>query len=242
MNDTHWHDIYYSLCLTGRLPVLKWLNTVNRASNSAYIALYFRIACERGHCDIAEWILAAFPDATYVILEDVNNLFLMVCYNHHIQVAQWLFANYISLPSSIMLIPVLRSACLHGQLELAKWIKNISPDLPPSILNTSLVYRACMDNRIDIAQWILRQNPAISIDDTYNSVFKCCHVNVARWLADVRKDAYAISSTGERIIYSMATRNWKRREVAFRLSTLRTSPHILNRLPADVSRYIITFI
>lgn len=77
------------LCESNNLVILKWLCTIFKINLSFENELPFRICCERGHFEMAKFLLKIKPDINVAALD--NYAFILATKKRHYDVALWLY-------------------------------------------------------------------------------------------------------------------------------------------------------
>jgi cytoskeletal protein CcmA (bactofilin family) len=130
----------FCMCASfGRLYVLKWL-VKNGSAYSYYHALYN--SCEKGHIDIATWIIEWCDGGKSVISINVNEFLLVSSRNGQLECAKLCVEN-----GANNFDDALYYACRNGQLECAKFcVENGANNF-----NDALNY-ACIDGQLECAK------------------------------------------------------------------------------------------
>lgn len=102
-------------CRRGDLETLKKLWTVDEL---VYHFSAFEIACERGHLDIAQWLLTLSPVNVHARDEVA---FRVACEHGHLEIAKWLLTLG---PVNVHALDnyAFRFACFRSHFETAKWL------------------------------------------------------------------------------------------------------------------------
>ena len=93
---------------------------------SEYDELPFRLACENGHLEFAQWLLSVEPNINISIYECA---FYCTCGNGHLEVAQWLLSLKPNINISSNSNYAFRYACEYGHLKVEQWLQSLKPYL-----------------------------------------------------------------------------------------------------------------
>jgi hypothetical protein len=95
----------------------------------------FRHACEKGHLELAKWLLQISKEREKDIDISIHNElnFHQACNNGHLEVAQWLFQvskeRGQEINISVYNEMPFRRACREGRLDIAQWLQSLKPYL-----------------------------------------------------------------------------------------------------------------
>jgi hypothetical protein len=157
----------------------------------------FHRACERGDIEVAKQEL--LKDFT---LDNIGSAFERVCFEGHLEFAQWILDLSTNKSATIGSEPFVR-ACRNRQLHVAEWLVSLKPflfevrqlpsgKLKPIIKDHHLAFRcACIVGDFEAAQWLLAQKPRMPISKMeFDEIFAIAcingHLEIAQWLLLVR--------------------------------------------------------
>ena len=255
----------FSACCGGYLQLAQWIcqgTNISEMSNYSQQGL-FEMAC-KGGLDVAHMVFTAMPD----IDEDVvYKCFLNAFDKNHLKFARWWYALRSKSDSSdaaakrheSVELCAFQDACSTGRIQIAQWIFKRNPlGLGVSKHLNQAFWNACGHGHLDVAKWLLSLTPSIENDlmEGKSDVFKsACRserprcVYVAQWLVTLNPFLFEIDldETGTKIVaYRVRIEEnarWQKRKVALWMgSDIATNITIFNRLPEDVSRWIVEYI
>lgn len=114
--------VFICACLSGNLLIAKSIHAnkpnINISANNDYA---FRIACENGHLEVAQWL--------YEIKKEINIeiAFIFACENGHLDIAQWLLEIKPSIKNLDDYVTAFENACENAKLDVAKWLFEVNP-------------------------------------------------------------------------------------------------------------------
>ena len=145
----------------------------------------FRMACENGHLEVAQWLLQVKPNIQVDALNEWA--FRNACMMRHLKVAKWLLQVKPDIDISVKNEDAFRLACANGHLEVAKWLLQIKPNIQVDALNEWAFRMACANGHLEIAK--LLHNWMLIITHNYVTAFRyACengHLKVAEWLVKI---------------------------------------------------------
>ena len=162
-------------CRKGCLEVAQWLYSLQNINISTYKNEYylkkinflwntptidisanneeiFRVACECGHLEVAQWLLSIKP--TIDISAKNDYAFRFACENGDLHIAQWLLSIKPSIDISIYDESIFRYTCEKGHLNVVQWLLSIKPTIDISTYNDDAFKNACRKGHLNVAQWL----------------------------------------------------------------------------------------
>lgn len=212
---------------------------------------YFRVACEAGFLEGAQFLYKMVPDI------DVSSLgeypFRYSCVNGHLHVAQWLVSIKPEIKVDIWNNYAFFSCCCTGRLNVLKWLYEIIPtpnsagspwirEDKSKAPNYEAFRMACEYGHLDVVKWLLEINPDTNISecDEYAFRWSCGngHLDVVRFLLELKPDIN-MRALNEQVLF-MACRNIKYDAVEFLLGA--RDDWKLNFLPKFLDKRMISII
>jgi ankyrin repeat protein len=200
-------------CKNGDIQMVKfWWDTnplvlQGILTNMCYDDDLFDVICERGHLQVAKWIITNNPDFVSNIIHE--DLMIGVCLAGKLSMAKWI----LTLSPHILVDEdegdgyyLFRKVCKMGHLNVVKWLAKINPEIVEN--KQSLVspfWTSCARGKLNIAKWIYSVSSEevysfkknAEIDDAFISndiEFKICmfnevcrqgHIAVVKWLLTI---------------------------------------------------------
>jgi ankyrin repeat protein len=210
----------------------------------------FRIACSKGHLEIAKWLLLVKPDIN--ISANNGYAFRIACSEGHLEVTQWLHLvnpTIISISQSIYLFILV---CEKGYLEMAKWLFQIY--LYDIYYIERAFYRACRKRQLHVVQWFLQVSKETGQEYSHFAFINACkngRLELAQWLQNLKPYLYVIEydENGNITDYKIRSKeesNWQQRKYLVWLASNHcpeeNKNNLLYKLPNDVSRMLIGFV
>jgi len=175
--------------------------------------------------ELIGWLVQGAPISN----RSINDGFYRACRCNHLIIAQWLFNRF-----KISDTTLHDAAIASDSIDMLKWLHGTNRC--SVVVWTEIFHQACKNGKVDIADWLLW----IAIGPTeIDYIFINCDAEcIARLLVAKFPWCYAIENYNERIVFSSAERNWRRRRDAI----LAWKQGKLARLPDDMAREIVEWI
>lgn len=161
-------DLPFQLaCHFGHLDVLKWLKTIRPdIDHTSRKQGPFRVACMYGRLDVAKWFIEMYPEIQHTF-ESYNSVFINVCGNGDIQMAEWLLSLF-DIDPYIWNNESFYRACRNGHLAMSQWLLYKFPDIGSIGLYKSLIEVVEELKHYDIVEWL--KSLKKSMDDSENDM------------------------------------------------------------------------
>ena len=122
----------------------------------------FRLACEKGYLDIAQWLLQIKPEIDWSRPAGLTHSLFISCVYGHLHLAQWLYQLYnkpdeISVNINIVFI----YTCSNGHLEVAKWLLSVFPSIDISHDEHCAFRWAYVEGHYHIVKWLQSLKPDV---------------------------------------------------------------------------------
>ena len=157
-------------CMAGDTATARWLAATHSVDVHAQNDRAFRLACNGGHRQLAEWLCCLYP-ATDIHACD-EQAFAAACVRGDLPLAQWLWNR-------------------GGVTAYAA--RPAFPSRWPHWWKRDVFVRASGSGRDDVIQWLLHLQPARDRDDYWYAFLSACDAGqfaTARWLLD--HDSHAV--------------------------------------------------
>jgi hypothetical protein len=194
-------SLLIDLCKNGKLQEAKQLYDSDN-DKITNINDAFRVSCENGHIEVAEWLLDIFNNKYSLKTVDIHTIFHDNNDgddndNDNDDDNDDDDDNY----HDVVQYNVFQSSCRNGQIEIAKWLHKLGGiDIHA---NNELAFRwSCSEGHIEVAKWLYSLGGvdinALMNDNTEDDAFqwscKNGHVKVAKWLYSLLRgvDDFAI--------------------------------------------------
>lgn len=212
------HNMFQNLCQTKHFNTIRWVYLLSIEFDDpidiyAYNDYYFRLACYRGDCRLAQWLysLSESLGKPYDISEDV---FKRACNKNGIEIIEWLYTiktidattgfieacknGAIDLAKRFIIRgadihsgndKAFRMACKSGGLETVKWLYTLE-NIDINSKNDKPFLNACQSGHLEIAQWLYNlEDIDITSDDNLviKSACKGNHIDIVQWLYSLGK-------------------------------------------------------
>jgi len=128
----------------------------------------FKLACENGHLEVAQWLLSIKPDIN--ISADDDCAFRWTCDYGHLEVAQWLRSIKPDINISAEDDWAFKGACENGHLEVAQWLLSIKPDINISAEYDFSFIFACQGGHLDVSRWLCTLDNRYQIEIKNNKI------------------------------------------------------------------------
>lgn len=201
------HRIFYNACREGYYDIVEWLFTIQSTILSTNDEFYdFQLACVNGHIDIAKLLVLHNP---IIKQSQINDIFIDVCENGYLNVAQWLF----EVNSTIRILhshdSSFQLACENGRLDVAQWLLEINPSMNVYDGRSFAFRMACGNGHLDVAKWLFEINPLMNISEMNNYAFiNACengYLNVAKWLFEINPTIHITDSCYQFLFHKICT-------------------------------------
>jgi hypothetical protein len=110
------------VCFDGRLAAAAWLlDRVESDTRPESVRDSVRVACERGHLELLQWLLAEAEPCQATVLTG----FTGACANGHLELAKWLAATrpvHSASGAARGLRDALEAACVGDHVDVARWL------------------------------------------------------------------------------------------------------------------------
>jgi hypothetical protein len=168
-NEKEWEQ----LC-GGRLPVIFFQHI------EKWTASYSQIIGSIGSQRLIEYYLVKYAEQF-----SRDDIFIGICSNGHLSVAQWLYSlGDIDIHSEKD--EAFRLACAFGHLSIAQWLYQLDR-LNIHIRDDQAFQSVCMNNHLSVAQWLFSLR-GVNIHAEYNESFQSAclggYLSIAQWLYD----------------------------------------------------------
>ena len=253
MGPAHMSWLFELMCELGHLEVARWMISVMPGIDPLHFTWSpFRTACRHGHLEFAQWLLTTlYPTLPGFRADDLHDC-LFCCYSASASASA---SASVSLGFETVTIAAsaFEGACANGHLRVAQWIVQMVPRFDISAHNGYALRNACKNGKLIIVQWLFALMPEMNLGVHYHEPFRAAcrkgHFSVVRWFLKVKPYLYEIEANEANTkIVSWNVRveedaQWQKRKLAvWMASDLATNRTIFNRLPPDVSRWIVEFI
>ena len=159
-------------CKNGDIQMVKFWWDTNPSvlqgilTNMCYHDDLFDVICERGHLQVAKWIITNNPDFVSNIIHE--DLMIGVCLAGKLSMAKWL----LTLSPHILVDEdegdgyyLFRRVCKTGHLNVVKWLAKINPEIIENKQNlVSPFWNSCARGKLNIAKWIY----SVSSEEVYS--------------------------------------------------------------------------
>jgi ankyrin repeat protein len=120
-------DLFNTYLQFGKIGALKYLVSIDKSLDiHSFKEHSFRVACEHGHLDIAQWLFS-LDDINLHALDDYA--FRWACKMGHLELAQWLHQTALAVDSPIDIHAeseyAFRWACKLGHLSVIQWLTTV---------------------------------------------------------------------------------------------------------------------
>lgn len=233
-------------CDGGHLLLAQWLlNAVRLLRNQprvfwlvcpSFIALAIPTAADNGHLEVVRWLLQMNPAA-----RPEDSVLIRVCSAGHLKVAQALLPCYDLQENSGAICGMFRSACAGGHLEILQWMCALPTGLPSAKIGVSGLIAASRFYNREVMRWVYSQY--VDLDDSLE-----IDSSMRSWLCLLQQQHPQQSVSNLKCdldLFSFAAcraRRWRGRRQGVWLSSLLSPRNLLQRVPEDVSRWIIEYV
>ena len=174
-----------------KIRVANWLFNQYHGDNEwchfiHIIATTFVHACKNGNVKWLEWLYCNMAKQI-----DVNRLFMDVCRNKQLRVAQWLLHIYpeIQLYNRTWATKLFHYICLNQENNIvAMWLYSIAPYIDFSYNNEYTFQYACVSGNIEFAKWLYDKHKFGNINRIFHRTCQNNHLETAHWLFQINKD------------------------------------------------------
>ena len=162
------NDIFTKICGMGFLEYAKYFVNENEIDIHAYNDYAFRLSCENGHLELAQWLIQLGESSGYTKIDihaSNKDAFRSSCYHGHIEVAQWLVQlgesdGYTKIDIHVLNEFAFKWSCLYGHLNIARWLIELgeSSSYTKIDIHTDNDYAfrwSCHNGHIEIARWLI---------------------------------------------------------------------------------------
>jgi Ankyrin repeats (3 copies) len=120
----------------------------------------FRMSCEKGHLNVAQWLIDLGKKATSPI--DIHAgyeySFKKCCANGHLDVAKWLIDP--SKENSLINIHIdreyaFRHSCKNGHLHVAQWLTGLGSLINIRARNEYALKHSCENSHLNVVEWLI---------------------------------------------------------------------------------------
>jgi hypothetical protein len=113
----------------------------------------FRISCENGHLQMAQWLLNIKPTIQISIFGEYA--FTYACQHGHIDIAQWLLEVKPDIEVDYLNYSIFINTCKKGQLQVAQWLYSLHPEVNiENVIRIIGVDSRNIDADINMMRWL----------------------------------------------------------------------------------------
>jgi ankyrin repeat protein len=139
--------------------------------------LPFRISCERGHLQMAQWLLNIKPTIQISIFGEYA--FTYACQNGHLHVAQWLLEVKPNIEVDYLNYSIFINTCKHGQLQVAQWLYSLHPEVNiENVIRQMYILDPYFTNNSEVVLWLRSIQPELLEQQNvkYTRIIETCPI------------------------------------------------------------------